>query len=1393
MAKVGDKTHTQHGVGTITEVDTVRGRTQYRVAGAGFNVWLDETKIHVANEGGGLFGYGPWAEEARENPQYALGIGPEHDPSIEHFAGLDATIEPGSTPVNENNSTTLPYDWTPQYHHDVWADEQTIQPGEQEIDADDRLRATDSVSGESKSERPYPGPNPDLFAKSSAYDPSKFYPGGPYGTGPGWGGDIWGPEAGPNDYKKLPDNSEQWNHPHWKRPEGDHRWDAGTAPDGYNKHHAWKEGDPVDWSGGYPMDPETGEDLSIDPRPRATNPDYLESGGRVPDPTGVPLPDDWQGPRKHAYYDEDFDDAPFTGEGGTYNEFAGYEPDDRFRDHPDSWTHEPTQKDYDEWNQKHPDLAGDDPWKGGYHGGEDNGELPGMQRAKGWNGLPDYDWAPGYTPDEQDKIDRSHLKHPESGELSPGESWGHVGSTYRPAGLSDRYAYFELEATDNDSKVAQFRRDPVGFIQLCGHLWTDGDDSLEKYADYTQLIDVDPTMREAAWSDVRQKAQRLRREGRVHVNDMGEGRIYATVEGDHGTYDTMIAKGGSMGGFGGGQSITNWACSCDWGKWAFKRQMTYVGRLCSHGYATYLTMQSDYTKNNPITKSQPYKSKWAAVDKGHAGEQMQLPEMPVDWSEYGFSKNPNPGYNDPEFWQNIQALQSLSPELQARYIQENAPHKNAAVRVAGIVEDYKSWLEDNGQNAEATSVAAFLSTHGDDNPEDAEALYDYISNNHAEAPERDFDIDYVTQPADAYKTSAYSTHSQPHKARPKGEGYGQQLPDGAFDIADAVSELDEPSTPDGYWMNADEQLIPKHADLLRTTPRSLTPDLRAVPEGEGEQWVDVTKDDRETTGPDQIVKDAAWVDATLRFLHGAGEGITDFATGGGSSSGFGAPSTPTPSAPSTPSTPSGGSGSEISGLWDATSVGGTNVDSKAFQQTGSRRFAESSDAALLDKLRELSTTPAAEDLGHMDDHNSELRDVVDELQDRGYDASFMVAAVEDDDDPSDGKGDFSGRSVADWAAEPFAGSGPAPKDWFSDSAGYVDENERDRFIDVTDAPDGDIIKFNDSRSAPQQGPKKSSRRHADNFSPDSTANAPAPMPNMGLGTPDTPSEPFDVSQTLASLHLAGEPDAEDWENASGEPFLDEVKKDIAGDDEGDGEDGGGGGAGSALPGLVKGLGGGGGGAAAGAAGAAGGAGAASELAGLAVLAAKNCTGCGKPIDPLEEFPGGKCLSCHAGDPAVQHDIDNMSAEDLANMWGADVLHKHHRGSSDGVRRAGRGASAQVRIDPGTRQPNRPRQAMSPPDDFGYSGGEIHMVAPEDDNGDDIVAAFQRSAGAAAVMGNAPSGGDDIADRALAFLRTAGRKYSPAEQRELEAEHHPLGARNLPTEDELSGTHYVLGL
>ena len=71
------------------------------------------------------------------------------------------------------------------------------------------------------------------------------------------------------------------------------------------------------------------------------------------------------------------------------------------------------------------------------------------------------------------------------------------------------------------------------------------------------------------------------------------------MDGDNGRYEVMILKGSAYGGLKGhptGQSIANWKCSCKWGQWAFKRQMTFVGRLCSHGYASYLTMQGNYAK-----------------------------------------------------------------------------------------------------------------------------------------------------------------------------------------------------------------------------------------------------------------------------------------------------------------------------------------------------------------------------------------------------------------------------------------------------------------------------------------------------------------------------------------------------------------------------------------------------------------------------------------------------------------------------------------------------------------------------------------------------------------------------------------------------------------------------
>jgi len=129
-----------------------------------------------------------------------------------------------------------------------------------------------------------------------------------------------------------------------------------------------------------------------------------------------------------------------------------------------------------------------------------------------------------------------------------------------------------------------------------------------------------------------------------------------------------------------------------------------------------------------------------------------------------------------------------------------------------------------------------------------------------------------------------------------------------------------------------------------------------------------------------------------------------------------------------------------------------------------------------------------------------------------------------------------------------------------------------------------------------------------------------------------------------------------------------------------------------------------------------------------------------------------------------------------------------------VRRAGRGG-APIRYDPGARQQGRRVQAMGPmPEDFG-NDGDPDMADYGAPDGGDIVANFQRSAAAGDIYSQNSYGGgdDDIATNARAFLRTAGRKFTHEEQRMLEAEAHPLGARNLPTDEDLEGTHYLLGL
>lgn len=142
--------------------------------------------------------------------------------------------------------------------------------------------------------------------------------------------------------------------------------------------------------------------------------------------------------------------------------------------------------------------------------------------------------------------------------------------------------------------VQMFRDDPHVFIQRRGSSYSIDDGELDHYA---ALLDADRLIRQGSWRDVRQKAQRLRSEGKVTVKDISPDRIYASVQGDNGTYETLITKGSSLGGYDayntyGDQHVGNWHCSCKWGNWAFKRRFTFIGRLCSHGLASYWEMQA---------------------------------------------------------------------------------------------------------------------------------------------------------------------------------------------------------------------------------------------------------------------------------------------------------------------------------------------------------------------------------------------------------------------------------------------------------------------------------------------------------------------------------------------------------------------------------------------------------------------------------------------------------------------------------------------------------------------------------------------------------------------------------------------------------------------------------
>lgn len=1058
--------HTAHGPGRIVATETMRGRTRHKVSGAGFEVWLDSTQVRTSTLGD----------------------------------------------INEDNSTTLPYDPEPQYPSDMWNHDSTIQPGEQEIDADERLSPSDSLSFDSAPERPTPGPNPDLFAKGAA---------------------------------------------------------------------------------------------------------------RV---------DDWR--------EEDWSESPF-----------GNDHDDRYRNHPDSWSHEPTEKDYADWEAKN------------------NGEKTARRTAARVEDFLDPhadDWG-------DDVTHTGYYALPEGLRELLGPPY-EEDARGKQANLGPKYASWLLEATpEGDDSISRFRRDPVQEINRLGYLWTGGVEESEM-ADYGRLVEADKQLRTAAWTDVRQKAQRLRREGRVHVLHKAPGNIYANVDGDHGTYSVLINKTGFRQ-----QSIDNWACSCEWGKWAFVRKISYVGRLCSHGYATYLEMQSDQHKNNPGRFEHPF----------------------------------DPG--------------AMSPRKR---------------KTSATLSEFQDYVEDyRDGNVDIDAADNYISMPGHDQAlteDEVDEIYDWARENHTMREPRDYKQHY---------TAAENS--------------------------------------DG-------------AKVLRTRPRSMTPDLIKVPGPQDSYFVDVEEDERETTGPGQTM--LSMVDAQgnhyapARLWRTAVEEAPEDESGQAYSSDVATPRVPD-SAPQTmeeetnPSSGLGsgfsmsdfsnvagpvidgvsqfaapiaeGIGSAIGGIFSSRTAGawedtfgddapnpfqgdpekfftnwlergpkpGENDDENKRRQ--GRRTADyymdgptNSDASggELDHLRELSDEDP--DYRNRNTQNRGVRDAVDCLREEGYDASPIVAALDYRDDESgpsyrdhpisrhrgngmystllDGKGMHSADTLrgiketiddhldgtrregsyglgnqdaappggafwqsggGSWADGVFSGSGSDPKLWRSTSEDLLDRGDED--IDEVDVTEGEgrTNEYTDS-DRPAQG--KSARRHY-----------------AGDDHEEPDYFPEDGGRKSPPADHRYEPDM----GREGRRFYaddEEVRND-----------------------LIQATG--------------------EEIEGIGIY--------NDFLDDAED--AGQEGAAAAFRDTIQDEykhVDQFSGA-LAREGGT---HRSEAGMSDVVRR------------------------------FQASGG-----------------------GALASSGGGSYGDDDIAGQARKFLaKTAGRVYSLSEQQELVDESHPSGARNKPTEDDLAGTHYV---
>jgi len=345
--------------------------------------------------------------------------------------------------------------------------------------------------------------------------------------------------------------------------------------------------------------------------------------------------------------------------------------------------------------------------------------------------------------------------------------------------------------------------------------------------------------------------------------------------------------------------------------------------------------------------------------------------------------------------------------------------------------------------------------------------------------------------------------------------------------------------------------------------------------------------------------------------------------------------------------------------------------------------------------------------------------------------------------------------------EPFQGSGPSPKLWMGSSECWIDDHERERFVDVTDLDEDEpIIKYTGNK--PKQGPGKTGSWDRSNFDKMSWGDL------DGLHEHATSTGDTELAKAVAKYLSPNRPgDSKSYKAPkTGNKHQWDDEEDIRTSSyyyasEGANPDG------SMLnsaDSLVTGTG-------------------VSNLD-QPFKAGSREAASDKPWDGHRVKDFARFVRQQGGSPSHQmlqeyldrphRKLDQGGIEHLQDFTSYAEQHQASVNNSMDIMSGG------VADIPGSSD-------MS----ADVPGEPLEMVASYDDSSD-IVRQFQANIGNTA-LGNGAGGGGNFSDAAIAqqaqgFLRTAGRVYSLAEQRDLENESHPSGARNLKELD-LKGTHY----